>query len=252
MIPIYLCEDNEEELSFLQEIIEKYCFISAYDFQIVCAASSPAQLLRSLPEQGENAVYFLDVDLKQNQNGIQLAAKIRQKDPRSYIIFTTTHEEMASITFRYKVEALDYLIKNDPDFTKKVELCLENILQKIKTPSHIEGQKIAFPLPSKELFLKPEEIYYITAKGSHQIEVHTKDGIYPCSLSLSYVASQWHGFLFCHKSVLVNPVHIRTLFKSPCEIELDNGARCPCSVRKYPLIRRYLNPHHSIHSSITD
>ena len=100
MIPIYLCEDDESQLSLLASLIEKYIFIQGYDMEIVCKASSPHGLLSSLAPKAETAIYFLDIQLHSDIDGIELASMIRQNDPRAFIIFTTTHSEMAMTTFR--------------------------------------------------------------------------------------------------------------------------------------------------------
>ena len=110
MIPIYLCEDNPLQLDLLKSMIEKYIFIQAYDMEIRQAVHTPHELLNLLPDQPENAVYFLDIHLHSDMDGIELASAIRQKDPRAFIIFTTTHSEMAMTTFRYQVEPLGFLI----------------------------------------------------------------------------------------------------------------------------------------------
>ena len=52
-------------------------------------------------------------DLGADINGINLGEEIRQLDPTGYIIFITTHAELSHLTFKYKVEALDYIIKDD-------------------------------------------------------------------------------------------------------------------------------------------
>lgn len=241
MIPIYLCEDNQEELYFLKKKIENYIFIEGMDFMVVCAANSPRQLLDALPRRGQSAVYFLDVDLRQSMNGIELAAKIREMDPRAYIIFTTTHEEMALSTFQYKVEALDYLIKDDPEYIEKIQLCLNHILQKSYRPSEDESSRLHFHLPDRELFLLPEDIYFIRTDSPHWIAIHTACGIYQCSAALKDVLDMWSGFFQCHKSILVNPRHIRFLDKNSHEIALDNGATCPCSYRLYQKLQRLLD-----------
>ena len=63
MIPIYLCEDNPLQLDLLKSMIEKYIFIQAYDMEIRQAVHTPHELLNLLPDQPENAVYFLDIHL---------------------------------------------------------------------------------------------------------------------------------------------------------------------------------------------
>ena len=87
MIPIYLCEDNTLQLDLLKSMIEKYIFIQAYDMEIRQAVHTPHELLDLLPDQPENAVYFLDIHLHSDMDGIELASAIRQKDPRAFIIF---------------------------------------------------------------------------------------------------------------------------------------------------------------------
>ena len=120
MIPIYLCEDDKNQLDLLASTIEKYIFIQGYDMEIVCRAASPHALLSALAPKAETAVYFLDIQLGSDMDGIELAAKIRKNDPRAFIIFTTTHSEMAMTTFRYQVEPLDFLVKDDPQYTFQI------------------------------------------------------------------------------------------------------------------------------------
>lgn len=240
MIPIYLCEDIPEELSFLKCRLENYILMENLDFKIACAAPSPQVLLDALPAKGQGAVFFLDVDLNADMNGIQLAAHIRRTDPCASIIFTTTHEEMAAETFRYKVEALDYLVKDSPDYVEKILQCLKHVLQKSCDSSGEHRNRLHFHLPEKELFLLPEDIYFIKTEEPHRITIHTACGIYPCSMSLKNVSKMWDGFFQCHKSVLVNVSHIRMVHRTTRTIELDNDASCPCSFRRCQLLLQLL------------
>lgn len=240
MIPVYLCEDNKDELEYLKRIIQNYILIEEAHFQIVHASVSPGDLLAFLPRTGQTAVFFLDIDLNSSMDGIQLAARIRRSDPRAFIIFISTHEEMMLTTFRYKVEALDFILKDDPDFAGSVRNCLDNILQKMRTPSNMAPQRLRFCLGEREIFLPVSDIFYIQTKGPHRLEIHTAEGTYQCSMSLKEVAQLWDGFILCHRAVLVNPLHIKELKRNPCELMLDNGNRCPCSVRQYAQIKKML------------
>lgn len=240
MIPIYLCEDNQEELEYLKHIIQNYILIEEAPFQIVCASISSEDLLASLPSRGESAVFFLDIELNCDMDGIQLAAQIRRSDPRAFIIFTSVHEEMMLTTFQYKVEALDFILKDEPNFIESIRNCLNNVLQKIRVPSNTISPKIRFCLGDRELFLPVSDILYIQTIESHKIEIHAIDGIYQCSMNLKDAAQLWDGFLLCHRAVLVNSLHIKEISKTPCEIVLDNGNRCPCSVRRYAQISKML------------
>ena len=69
-------------------------------------------MLNGVKEEKDTGIFFLDVDLNHEMNGIALASKIREYQPRCFIIFVTTHSEMSFMTFSYKVEAMDYVIKD--------------------------------------------------------------------------------------------------------------------------------------------
>lgn len=240
MISIYICEDNLEELIFLKNIIENYIFIEGLDFQIACAVKTPQEILSVLPRSPQGAVFFLDIDLKNKMNGIELAEKIRFYDPRAFIIFTTTHDEMAMTTFRYKIEALDYIMKDASDYTLRIQQCIDNVLAKAQRSSAGCGTKVCFPLPEKKLFLSPEDILYLETAGPHRITVHTRDGMFQYSAYLKEAAEHLTRFFYCHRAVLVNPSHIRSLQKSPCRVILDNGSSCVCSFRQFQKLKPYL------------
>ena len=87
-----------------------------------------------------------------------------EKDPRAFIIFTTTHSEMAMTTFRYQVEPLGFLIKDDPNYTLQILHCLQSVLEKSKIPASPNG-RLHFRMPDQDLFIPIHEILYIEATG---------------------------------------------------------------------------------------
>ncbi|MDR1771983.1 MAG: response regulator, partial [Hungatella sp.] len=101
MIHIYLCEDNKKQLDRWEDIIEKYLIMNPTESKLFCSASKPEDLLSIRRRSSTTGLYFLDIYLQANKNGIELAQEIRKYDPRGYIVFVTTHSEMAVLTFRY-------------------------------------------------------------------------------------------------------------------------------------------------------
>ena len=87
MIPIYLCEDNPLQLDLLKSMIEKYIFIQAYDMEIRQAVHTPHELLNLLPDQPENAVYFLDIHLHSDMDGIELASNPPEGSARIHYFY---------------------------------------------------------------------------------------------------------------------------------------------------------------------
>ena len=114
MIPVYICDDEETARVSIQRELEKEILIEGYDMQIVCAAGTPEELLNSLEEPAKRGIYFLDVELKGcKMNGFSLGQEIRKRDARGFLIYVTAFRELAFETFRYHLEALDYIVKEN-------------------------------------------------------------------------------------------------------------------------------------------
>lgn len=113
MLKVYICEDNKDHRENFKRIIDNILVIENYDMKLELATANPKDILDNIKESDGASVYFLDVDLKSDINGIQLAEKIREYDPSGFIIFITTHAEMSYLTFMYKIEAMDYIIKDN-------------------------------------------------------------------------------------------------------------------------------------------
>ena len=112
MLDIYICEDNKKQLSLFTGYIRDALLIENLDMQIVLASSDPDEILEGMKASSNMGVFFLDIDLKSRINGLTLAQEIRKLQPRCFIIFITSHSEMGFLTFQYKVEPLDFIIKS--------------------------------------------------------------------------------------------------------------------------------------------
>lgn len=112
MLGVFICEDNEGQRNQIESFIRKYLLIEELDMEIRVSTGDPKRIIDYLERHPDSrGIYFLDVDLKCEMNGIELGAKIREKDIHGKIIFITTHDELLSLTFKYKVEAMDYILK---------------------------------------------------------------------------------------------------------------------------------------------
>lgn len=113
MYPIIMCEDNRIQLQQLDTLVENYILFHSDLFKVELQASQPQQVVNYLDDcEPQNGIYFLDIDLQADIDGIQLAEIIRQKDVQAEIIFVTTHDELAPLTLKRKVAALDFIAKD--------------------------------------------------------------------------------------------------------------------------------------------
>lgn len=235
MIAIYLCDDEPIWLNRLEQSVTKYQVKSNWDFTIASRSTSPAALLESLKESNsKNSICFLDVDFKTSMNGLELGQEIRRLDPNAALIFVTTHDEMMRETFRLKLQALDYIIKDEGDLNSQIHQCLE-YLEKSYLSDSSAASSITLQTGSSRRFLAKADIYYINAlKNSHKVQIHMKNDLFTVSVSLASLEQKLSDtFILCHRSILVNPAHIISTDYNNKELLLDNGERCPCSTRMW-------------------
>ena len=119
MIDIFICEDNTKQLNLFQTYISNFILMEGFDMRIVQATADPHQLLKEILTIENTGLFFLDIDLQSDMNGLALAQRIRQIQPRCFIVFITSHSEMSLRTFQYKAEALDFIVKDIAEPSEK-------------------------------------------------------------------------------------------------------------------------------------
>lgn len=234
MLSVYLCEDEEQELRYLKKTITNIITIEDLDMKLVAACASPDALLAAVNAGPIPALYFLDIDLKSSINGLELAVELRRRDPRGFIVFITSKGELAPLAFRYKVEALDYICKDDREvLPERVYHCICTALERYASSQNDIHNTLKIKMQGSYFIYPKQEIYYIeTAATPHKIRLHTAHKISEISTSLSDIETQLgNDFIRIHKSYIANKRHIFKIDKHDCLVYFDNGSCCPCSTR---------------------
>ncbi|MCD8039108.1 MAG: LytTR family DNA-binding domain-containing protein [Lachnospiraceae bacterium] len=228
----------------IKAAVEKCILINEYNMTVSGSFCDPAACLSCInAEKPLHGIYILDIDLKAKMNGIELAAELRKTDPRAFIIFITTHEEMSLVTFQYKVEALDYIIKDSPlSLYERISDCFSNIVNKQSSLSPDETDKIHFSIHAKDYFIRRNDIYYLDTSGDHKFTVHHSSGFFETRGSLNDILPELGSDFFkCHRCCIVNLRHITKLDISNGCIYLDNEANCVCAQKYFPVLRKLLS-----------
>ena len=93
--------------------------IEQLDMQLACASTTSGKIFRTSKKIRKHRGIFLDICLQSEMTGLILAQELRKIQPRCFIIFITSHSEMSILTFQYKVEALDFIIKDSSENIRK-------------------------------------------------------------------------------------------------------------------------------------
>ena len=235
MLDIYICEDNRKQLDLFTGYINDTILIESLDMQVVLGTSDPNEVLKKIEGTQNMGIFFLDIDLKSTMNGLTLAQKIRKIQPRCYIIFITSHSEMGFLTFQYKVEPLDFIIKNTTeDVRRKIHECLLNVQE--KDISLVNGQRKSFLIrqPDRSISVDYEEIlFFETSDNIHKIALHAQQRLLEFTGQLNDIAKELdHRFYRCHRSYIVNTDNIVEVDYNKLIIRMKNGEMCPVATRK--------------------
>lgn len=236
ILSVYICEDDIKHRKRMEKIVNDYIALHDYDIKIVMSTGNPTELLEYVEQNPDKqALYILDVDLQHEMNGIVLASKIRASDAYGKIIFVTTHAQLSYLTFRYRVEAMDYIIKgNDKDIEKDVQECIEAVytLHLNDKPPEKRGYQVTV---GKRVELIPfDEIMFFESCTSTlgKIILHTKTRRIEIYSSLKSVENISPDFFRCHQSFVVNMKNIKSVDKQKKIAAMSDGATVFVAVRK--------------------
>lgn len=243
MIQIYLCEDNQTQLETYSKIIRDFLVFDETGFVFALATSDPYVLLEKRKENKNPGLYFLDIDLQARINGLELAQQIRRLDPRGYIVFITTHSEMLSLTFEYKVEAMDFILKDRPEqLSDRIRHCIHTAKE---NDTRFQKQKeniIAIKIDNVLVRLNQNDIIFVELDSSpHRLIIHTSHGVKRIPGTLKELETNLDSrFCRCHNSVLVNIEHVISFNRASRQLLMDNNEICPVSMRMLSKIREIL------------
>jgi len=234
MISIFICEDNPVHREHIKDCVQKFVMIQNLDMKIVLETASPYDVLDYLNENSVTGLYFLDLDLSCDINGLELAEAIRTHDPRGFIVFITADAESRVLSFKYKVEALDYIVKNSIDQNERIRECILNAqarfiakptqqnrfvfrLSKDTTGHLSKGSTIAVDC-DKILYFEaspttPHNIIIITENSRHE---------YRAKLTDIYKGLD-EQFFQCHRSYIVNIRKVSAIDEKKMKLLLSNG-----------------------------
>ena len=143
------------------------------------------------------------------------------------IVFITAHAELLCLTFQYKIEATDYIIKNihsSVSLANRIKECIDFAikcyLNKYCSPK--DGFKVK--IGNQVQIISFEEIMFFQPYSNpHIIVLYTENGKIEFRGSLKSIEKTSPNLYRCHQSFVVNVKNIKRIDKAKKEIEMVNG-----------------------------
>ncbi len=234
MLKIYVCEDIEVQRDKMQQVIENIVLMEDLDMELSCVSGDPHVILEKVKETEEVGIYFLDIDLGADMTGLTLAQEIRKYDPRGFIIFVTTHSEMSYMTFIYKLEALDFILKDDSEeLGRRVYECILKANQRFESVNNKVQANFSVKVNEKVFTVDYDEIlFFETSVNVHKIILHCKNRQMEFLGKIKDIEKAVdERFYRCHRSFLVNKDNIKEIDFQNRVIYMVNGDECLISSR---------------------
>lgn len=205
MIGIYLCDDEDAVRHQIQTALEWKIFVENYDMKVLCSASNAQELLDAV-ENGQQSIYFLDVELKDKEwDGFRLGQELRRRDPRGTLIYITSYVDLAWRTFQYHLEAFDYIVKGPEPIGPSAARCLDEIHARLLSAHQAPAEIFTLRTGDMVRHVPLRDIlFFETASAPHHVFLHTAGSRMNFLGSLSELNVQLgDSFIRTHRAYLV-------------------------------------------------
>ena len=199
MLNFILCDDNQNILNRLEKILDTIFVKNNFDAEISLKTDDYNEVIEYINNNKVDVV-LLDINLKSNKTGLQVAEQIRKINKNIYIFFTTGHLEYAMVAYKYKT--FDYIAK--PISYDRLEETIIRLFEDINS----EPKKY-IKLDNKNTVIDASEIQYIKRDGM-KLVFHTSCRDYDIYSSFNKFQDRLpENFVRCHKSYVANISQIK-------------------------------------------
>lgn len=214
MLKIAICEDVKEFADRLESSLQIWATGSGVNIS-VRKFTDGVPLLYCIDENGMFDLIFMDVEMDK-MNGLETAAKIREADFITSIVFVSQYEDYYKDA--YNVHPFHFLSK--PVSQNKVDEVMKAYM-KMKGQ---DGETFSFSINKAQFTISLADVLYFSSER-RRVCITCKDAEYSFYGKLGDVQEQIEGknckFLRIHQSFLVNLKHIKEYHYS--ELIMSNG-----------------------------
>ncbi len=216
MLNFVICDDNLNILDKLEKMLETIFTKNNYNASVVFKSDNPDDILNYI-DNNITDVLMLDINLKCNKSGLELAEEVRKRKKNSYIIFTTGHLEYAMVAYKYKT--FDYIPK--PITYDRLEDTVTRLFEDAN-----ELNKKYIKIDNKNTIVDEAEIQYIKRDGMKLI-FHTSSRDYDTYSSFNKFQEKLpETYVRCHKSYIANLNQIKDVEPVSGTITFRDGNTC--------------------------
>ena len=216
MLNFIICDDNLNILNKLKTMLENIFVKNNFEANVSYTSDNIDDIL-SYVDDNKVDVLMLDINLKADKSGLELAEAVRKKNKDVYLIFTTGHLEYAMVAYKFKT--FDYLAK--PITYDRLEDTVKRLFEDINGLP-----KKYIKIDNKNTIIDESQIHYIKRDGMKLI-FHTSSRDYDTYSSFAKLEDKLpDNFVRCHKSFVINLNNVKNVDPVTCTIYLADDSSC--------------------------
>ncbi len=138
------------------------------------------------------------------------------------------------MTFQYRVEAMDFVLKDNPAELKvKIRECLLNAMERYTLQTNKTHKVYTIDVGGRKISVDYDDIFFFeTSSNIHKVILHAKDRQIEFVGTIKELANSLDdSFVRCHRSFLVNKSNIKEVNAKNRIIHFTNGETCLMSTR---------------------
>ncbi|MCL2620800.1 MAG: LytTR family DNA-binding domain-containing protein [Defluviitaleaceae bacterium] len=245
MLQIVICEDIPKYRVQMGRIVSKYIANKDSEIEIALSTGSPTDVLDYLKKHPDRrGLYFLDINLHDKHlDGIILGLKIREADPMAKIVFVTTHQEAAVLTYEHKIEAMDFIVKgNLENMERRMVECIiaanrRYLKERVENTKHfrVTANGEVWNIPHDEILF-----FETHPKVRERMILRMENGKVDFRGIISEVSELVPKFYRCHKSYILNPGKVIRINKDTKQAIMADESCVPVSAKKLSELLRVM------------
>lgn len=231
-----IIDDAQVHRELLAQRLQEVCGELELKCDIALSTEHGREVLDFAADAPAGTVYLLDIELQEENNGIDLRRQLHEVDPDGYIVYVSAYERYALECCQSHV--FDFLLK--PWTAAQLRTCIRAICEDMERRT--EGAWLVVTMGSRTLRLRQEEIVYLS-KEHNNVTIHLLSGdtIQQRTSFRALLRRLKDGqFLQCHKGYVVRRDAVREVFWSEDRLIVSSGEELPISRRQAGAIRAAL------------
>ena len=218
MLNFVLCDDNISVLNKFSKMLDLIFVNNDLDGKISLTTPDCNEVLNYV-ENNPVDVVILDIDLKSNISGLDIANKIRSINKKIYIIFATAHLEY--LILAYKCKTFDYLPK--PISLENLE---KTILRLFNDVNEDSSNNSFIKINNRNTIIRADSVCYIE-KDNTKLIFKSVDADYCTYSSFNKIKNELpSNFVRCHKSYIVNINNVECIQNDIVHFDKTNRLKC--------------------------